>query len=137
MRNRFPLCAVGLILALVPAAAVKAQAPPAIVPGHGINPSDFRVTTFATGLHFPLSMQKLSDGSLLVGTSNPTGGSFFNSVGELVRLVDADGDGVADGPGTVLYTGLPGEVSSMRVAGSLVLVTSAQTGSERISVLRL
>src|SRR5580692_5487298 len=81
-------------------------------------------------------MQTLSDGSLLVGTSNPTGGSFFNSVGELVRLVDANGDGVADGPGTVLYTGLPGSVSALRQAGNLFFVTSSQGGSQRLSVLR-
>lgn len=134
MRLLFSLVALGLFLFLV--SPTQAQAP-AIVPGPGINPADFHVTTFATGLHFPLSMQMLSDGSLLVGTSNPTGGSFFASVGELVRLVDANGDGVADGPGTILYTGLPGEISSMRIAGKLVFVTSAQTGSERITVLRL
>ncbi|MEJ7637339.1 MAG: hypothetical protein WKF75_04935, partial [Singulisphaera sp.] len=53
-----------------------------------VRPADFRITTFATGLNFPKSMQRLADGSLLVGTSDPRpGGNYFNSTGSLVRLV--------------------------------------------------
>jgi hypothetical protein len=81
-------------------------------------------------------MQQLADGSLLVGISHPRGGNYFDSVGELLRLVDADGDGVADGTGIVLYTGLPGAITSVRQAGSLFFVTSVQPGREGISVLR-
>jgi glucose/arabinose dehydrogenase len=101
-----------------------------------VHAEDFRITVFATGLNYPYSMQQLADGSLLVGISRPNGGNFFNSVGELLRLVDEDGDGVADGPGTILYTGLPGAVTSVRQAGSLFFVTSVPTGGEAISVLR-
>ena len=43
---------------------------------------------FAGGLNFPVGMVVLPDGSLLVGSSNPTGGSYFSSTGELLRLVD-------------------------------------------------
>ena len=32
----------------------------------GVDPADFRVTTFASGLNYPYGMQQLSDGSLLV-----------------------------------------------------------------------
>lgn len=103
-----------------------------------IGPARFRVTTFATGLNFPKSMQQLSDGSLLVATSDPNpGGHYFDSTGTLRRLVDADSDGRADDGGTVLYSGLPGILTSVRQAGNLVLVTSSQSGAEQISVLRM
>src|SRR6267378_3537265 len=95
---------------------------PFTVQGPGVNSNNFRVTTFASGLDFPLGMAKLSDGSLLVGVSQ--GANFFNSTGKLLRFVDANNDGIADGPGTVLYSGvLPGSQTSVRVAGSLVFVT--------------
>ncbi len=106
--------------------------------GLGVSAGDFRVTTFASGLNYPTGMQELDDGSILVGTSRPNpGGNLFNSVGELIRLVDANNDGHADGPGTVLYTGLPGAVTGVKKAGNLVFVTSAAGGQERISVLRV
>jgi glucose/arabinose dehydrogenase len=95
-----------------------------------VDPADFRSTTFASGLNNPFSMQQLSDGSLLVGTSTT---SSFGSAGQLVRLVDGDQNGMADGAGTVLYGGLPARVTSVRLAGSLVFVNSA--GSS-ITVLR-
>src|SRR5207302_1809035 len=94
-----------------------------------------RITVFARDLNYPYSMQQLADGSLLVGISRPRGTSFFNSVGELLRLEDQDNDGVADGPGTILFDGLPGSITSVRQAGSLFFVTSVQSGSD-ISVLR-
>ena len=93
----------------------------------------------ATGISYSLDGRRiaysLADGSLLVGISRPRGTSYFNSVGELLRLVDEDGDGVADGPGTILFDGLPGSMTSVRQAGSLFFVTSVQSSSE-ISVLR-
>ena len=62
-----------------------------------VNPADFRITTFVSGLNYPGGMLTLSDGSLLVGVSNPVGGtSYFNSIGELLRFTDTNGDGVAD-----------------------------------------
>jgi glucose/arabinose dehydrogenase len=97
----------------------------------------FEVTTFAAGLNFPKSMVQLADGSLLIATSDPNpGGNYFNSTGTLLRLVDADGNGQADGPGTALFTGLAGTVTAVRRAGDLVFATSSQGGAERISVLR-
>ncbi|WP_197447208.1 Calx-beta domain-containing protein [Tautonia plasticadhaerens] len=102
----------------------------------GVDPSVFRVTTFASGLDYPYGMTQLVDGSLLVATSRPASTSYFNSTGQLLRLSDADGDGVADGPGAVLYGGLPGALTSIERAGDLILVVSSQDGGERISVLR-
>jgi hypothetical protein len=81
-------------------------------------------------------MVQLSDGSLLVATSTPATGNYFNSTGAVVRLVDANHDGVADGPGTVLYSGLPGSLTAVRQGGQVIFVTSSQAGSERITVLR-
>src|SRR5688572_12830564 len=104
--------------------------------GCGSVAAHFRVTTFAAGLDFPYGMERLADGSLIVATSAPktaTSG-FFATTGELRRLVDSNGDGVADDAGTVVYTGLPGALTAVRRAGSLLFVTSAASG---ISVLRI
>ena len=105
-----------------------------------VDPADFRVTAFATGLNYPVSMQQLSDGSLLVGTAKPTSPEtgFYNATVELVRLVDANGDGVADGPGQIVFSGLPGAATAVREAGDLLFVASTRfSGPERlISVLR-
>jgi len=108
-----------------------AFAQPFTVQGPGVNSNDFRITTFASGLDFPLGMAKLSDGSLLVAVSQ--GANFFNSTGRLVRLVDTNDDGIADGPGTALYSGLPGSQSALRVGGNLVFVTGQ---TKPITVLR-
>src|SRR5262245_49414559 len=100
---------------------VVARAAPFSIHGPGMNVSDFRITVFATNLSYPLGMAQLSDGSLLVATSQGT--SFWNSTGQLIRLLDTNHDGIADGPGAILYTGLPGGQSSLRKWGSLVFVT--------------
>src|SRR5579883_2617710 len=113
---------------------------PFTVGGPGVNPADFRITTFASGLDYPNGMLTLSDGSLLVGVSNPVAGSssYYNSSGELLRFTDTNGDGVADNPsGEVLYNGLPGQVTALHQAGEFILATSSLPGSERISVLRV
>src|SRR5262245_42802599 len=47
--------------------------------GPPVNTNDFRITTFASGLNYPLGMARLADGSLLVTVSDGTG--FFNSTG--------------------------------------------------------
>ena len=71
---------------LLLATASSAQTPPFAVGGDPrIDPGDFAITVFASDLAAPLPMQELSDGSLLVGTNDG-----------LLRLLDADDDGVAD-----------------------------------------
>src|SRR5262245_21862573 len=104
---------------------------PFTVGGPGVNPADFRITTFVSGLNYPDAMMTLSDGSLLVGVSNPGGGA-------LLRFTDSNGDGVADNPaGQVLYNGLLGQVTELHQAGEFILATSSQSTSGRISVLRV
>jgi hypothetical protein len=74
---------------------------------------------------------------VLVATSKPNSTSspgFWDSTGQPVRLVDVNPrDGVADGPGTVLYGSLPGPLTDLRKVGDLVFVTSV---GRRISILR-
>jgi hypothetical protein len=101
----------------------------------------FRVTTFASGLGYPTSMATLADGSLLVATSE--GGTswldnyiFASPRGALVRLVDADGDGVADGPPQTMAADLPGLVTSVRRVGDLVFALSSAGGREAVTVWR-
>ncbi len=101
-----------------------------------VDPNDFRITVFASGLDFPASPQELPDGSILVATSARDGNSYYNSSGVLLRLVDADHDGDADGPGAIQASDLPDTISCVRVAGSLVLVMSADPLAPTISVLR-
>jgi glucose/arabinose dehydrogenase len=96
-------------------AASVAPAQPFTIQGPGVNPNDFRITTFATGLSFPLSMQTASDGSLLVTASS----------GQVLRFVDADNDGVADGAGQVMASGLPFLPTGLRLAGDLAFVHSS------------
>ena len=110
-----------------------AAAPFSIGGSPSVHSQDFRTTTFATGLNFPDGMTKLPDGSLLVATNIPGAGGYFGaSTGELVRLVDANHDGVADGPGIVLATGLPRLITDVRIAGKLVIVTSSGSVSHGV-----
>jgi len=116
--------------------ALEASAQPFSVRGPGLAPVAFEVTTFASGLAFPSSMQQLADGSLIVLTTTPNG-LWGSSEGRILRLVDADGNGVADGVPQQLASGLPAVATSLRIAGELVFVSAQQHGSEGIHVLRM
>src|SRR5688572_5879344 len=104
---------------------------PFAIQGPGVDAAQFRVTTFATGIDYVLGMEELGDGSILAAIS--VGPSFFTTNGRLVYFVDANRDGVADGEGATLATGLPGGLTSVRVLGSLVFVTGQK---KPITVLR-
>ena len=128
-------------------------AAPVIAARPGIKPEAFRITTFATNLFFPYGMARLPDNSLLVGTSRPRTDSdgYFASRGELLRLTDANGDGVADAPPQRLVVqslphgedqpgtniALPGILVDVRVVDRLVVVVSAEFGNEQILFLQL
>jgi glucose/arabinose dehydrogenase len=105
---------------------------PLSIQGLGVNPADFRVTVFASGLGFPIGMVRLADGSLLVTATK--GSSFWTGTWQLIRLTDTNQVGIADGPGTVLYTGSSVGQSALQVFGNLVFVTGQGTP---ISILRL
>ena len=133
MPNRLIAPLVALAIGLT---TLSATADPIVRLGDDPSLSSLEVTAFATGLDFPTGMVELPDGSILVATSAPAGGGFFQSTGELLRLTDEDEDGVADDAGTALTTGLPGTLVSLALAGDLVLTTSAEGGNEQIVVLR-
>lgn len=124
-----------LVLSILSAVAPLFAAVPPVpftIQGPGVNPAQFRVTAFATGLNYPLGMVELADGSILAASTDGPG--FFNSNGRLLRFVDADKDGFADGPPTVLFTGLNGGLTSVQIAGQLVFVTGQ---NKPLYVLRL
>lgn len=105
------------------------------VHGPGVNSNNFRITTFASGLSFPLGMVQLADGSLLVAVTQTTNYFSVNTGGELLRFTDTYQDGIADGAGAVLYSGLPGGLTSLRMCGNLFFVTGQGPGHP-ITVLR-
>ncbi len=110
----------------------------------GIDPSiqsQFNITPFATGLDFPNGIAQLSDGSLLVGTSQGNGYFDPQAKGQLVRFQDTNGDGVADSK-TVLYDGsragnnLPGGITAIRSIDNYLFVASDLPSKYRISVFQ-
>lgn len=112
-----------LFAAVAAALLSQAAAAPFTLQGPGVNAGDFRVTTFASGLSYPLGMAELPDGSLLVTLVANSGFFSGTNPGRLVRYTDANQDGIADGAGTILHAGLPNSLSSLRVAGNLVFLT--------------
>src|SRR5262245_32853563 len=123
-----------VLIYLVLFAWTESECAPFTLRGPGVNTNDFRVTTFATNLSYPLGMARLTDGSLLVAVNQ--GPSFFSAPGRIVRLVDADLDGVADNPPALLYSGLPAGQTSLRRGGNLLFVTGQGSGKP-IVVLRM
>lgn len=131
------VCRRAALATLVALMSAAASAAPVLTLARPVDQARFTATTFATGLSFPTSMAELADGSLLVAES--VGSSLFSSTtGRLVRLVDADGDGVADGPPQALAGGdnLPGLVTSVRRVGDLVIALSSQAGNQGITFWR-
>src|SRR5262245_59062083 len=127
------VAAVSIFLAVDPAAAQFT-----VGGDPRVYPNDFRITTFASGLNYPNGLARLSDGSILVATSNPNGSStFFASSGALLRFTDTDGNGIADGPGQVMYSDLLGVWVGVKVVGPFVFISSVRQGSDRITVLRM
>jgi glucose/arabinose dehydrogenase len=121
-----------LLSVLLSVSVVANAQVPFTIQGPGVQPTDFRVTVFATGIDYVLGMDELPDGSILAAITD--GPKYFSGNGRIVRFVDANRDGVADGPGKTLFTGLQGGLTSLRIAGDLVFVT----GQEKpIDVLRL
>ena len=112
-------------------AASTLPASPILTLPAGVPAGSLTVSTYATGLSFPDSMQVLSNGSLLVGVSTPTAANdFLSSSGGLVQIASA---GAA--PTTVL-SGLPYPVQSVRsITNNLIAVSEAGTGGTQIAFL--
>lgn len=97
---------------------------------------EFRITEFASNLNYPSGITQLSDGSLVVGINQGERG-FFNSTGQLLRLMDTNQDGIAESNNQqVLFNGLPGGITSIKQAGDLFFVSSFNKPTESITVLR-
>ena len=95
--------------------------------------ASFSVITYATAIGFPGSMIRLGDGSILVASSD--GSNLFKSKsGRLLRLQDTNHDGVPDGAPTVVASGLPGLVTSLRQTGNLVMALTSQDGNQAITL---
>ncbi len=115
----------GITLLGIPQGSIAASLFPA-------PPLGLRVTQFSTGVDYPTSMTVFGDGSLLVGETTPSasGGfaNFYFGSGKLVRMTDTSYTGVADGAGTIVASGLAGAVTSVRQAGSLIVVATTGNG---------
>lgn len=111
------------LVLLLAAIASPTQAQPFTVQGPGVNPANFRVTTFASGLSYPMGMAQLADGSLLVTVVQNN--SFFSGTtpGRILRLTDTNQNGIADDAGTIVFNNLPPSLTALRVVGNLVFVT--------------
>lgn len=93
------------------------------------------LTEVASDLEFPMGMVALSDGSILVATSPSQAGNFYDSTGEIIRMVDQDGDGTFDDRSTVA-SGLPGSLVALAKYEDIVVTTSAEGGDEAIIFFR-
>lgn len=117
--------ALGLGLFVTFSMALAGEIPP---PALAVNPAAFRVTVFADGVSFPTSMQQVAPGYILAATtanpSNQAGAGFYGrSIGQLLLLHDADGDGVAE-TRKVVADNLPATLCSVRQAGRLILAVN-------------
>lgn len=128
-----PLGLWAIITVIALFALARSEGAPFTLRGPAVDTNSFRVTTFATNLSYPLGMARLADGSLAVVVNQ--GANFFSAPGRIVRLLDADDDGVADGPPTLLYSGLPAGQTSLRRGGNLLFVTGQGSGKP-IIILR-
>jgi glucose/arabinose dehydrogenase len=93
-----------------------------------IDATQFRVTQFASGQALPSSILRASDGSLLALLSPGFSGA------QLVRYVDANMDGIADGAPTVLYSN-PGAGAMTNLRQADKLYYAGEFGSSSIRAL--
>jgi hypothetical protein len=99
-----------------------------IVNSPPVDPTLFKVSTFATGVGFAYSMQSLSDGSLAV-LSSPGFGA-----GSILRFTDTNHDGLADGPPTVLYSNGTGPFTGLTKVGNYYAM--GNLGDHTITLLK-
>jgi hypothetical protein len=113
--------------------SVVARGGPILTLPVGVSPGSLTVSTYATGLSYPSSMQVLGNQSLLVGVSTPQPGStdYLFSTGGLLNIPNAQS------AGTVVYNSLPYPVQSVRaITGNLIAVAQAGSGANQINFLQ-
>jgi hypothetical protein len=134
--RRLPILLLVSLLFAASSVATAQEPPIALGDDPRIAEAGIELAVFAEGLDFPMGLLELPDGSVLVAVNPPVRGSFFASETGLLRLTDRNGDGRADGRGTLLVEGLPGPVVALARAGDLVFATSVRGGGERIMIFR-
>ncbi|MFN7935796.1 MAG: hypothetical protein U0R19_20875 [Bryobacteraceae bacterium] len=92
-----------------------------------VDPGLFRVTTFASGLPLANSVAMAADGSLYVNSSP----GYVS--GQILHFTDSNLDGVADGPGTIVYQSGGGPFTQLREAGKYYAV--GEFGAKSITLL--
>ncbi len=104
-------------------------------PVPGLDPAELRVTQFASNVGFVYGLARADDGALLAGVSGSTY-LFSGAPASVLRFVDANADGVADGPGTPVIGGLPGVITAVQRVGPLLAVgtLSLDSASSRVSL---
>ena len=114
--------------------AVATAAPILLGPIPGLDPNQLRITTFASSLGFIYGLARADDGSLLAGVSGQP--LFGGGTAQVLRFVDANFDGIADGPGTAVIGGIPGIITAVQRVGALLAVgTLSETStSSRVSL---
>jgi hypothetical protein len=132
----FSAAAVACLVLIAPVGAAAQNGLPALGADSTIADAGLKLSVFADNLDFPMGMVKLPDNSLLVATSVPDEGSYFDSSGLLLRLTDSDNDGVADDAGTPIASDLPGALVALQRIDDLIFVTSSENNEEAITILR-
>ena len=101
-----------------------------ILNSNALDPSLFRVTTFTSGLPFPDSIQVLSDGSVAIINSH----GFGQQPSSILRFTDVNQTGIADGPGTALYTSPTGPLTGFIPLGKYYVL--GNYGDHAITLLQ-
>ncbi len=130
---RFTLIGFALIGSVLSMAVANA-APILLGQVPGLDPNQLRITTFASAIGPIYGMARADDGSLLAGVS---GQPFFGGgAAQVLRFVDANFDGIADGPGTAVIGGIPGIITAVQRVGALLAVgtQSESFASSRVSL---
>lgn len=107
-----------------------AQEPMLSLPDAFSSNANIRLTQFATGLSYPAGLLIPNPNTLWVAVDE--GENFFNSMGRIIELVDADGDGVADGEAQVLMDSLPGGLTTLARLGPWIATLSTNPGNQKL-----
>jgi len=118
----FRIFQIVIVLGMVLKTILAQEAPFTIGGDSSIVADDFRITSFADSLNFPVGMILLDDNSVLVAVTND--GPFFgSSSGSFVQLQDLDNDGIADIK-NVLVDDVPiGRLSALDRQGNIIVTT--------------